>query len=253
VFASRAFARTALFCNLLETGCLYYSFRFKQHHLASGRLTTSDGRTSLRNSIKPTRTSIFRNALLGPLVQRLLAHISVQRYALPPSQESGPDISPNLESISGPFLFQRTIRTLPGRSQSGPRRSGDAAVLDEEVLQVLTRSAAASISWKPEREGIMSSLHADPPRLRLDPTSYERLRQQVLRRDGWKCQACGRMSNLEVHPKRFRSQSGDDADHNLITLCTACHAVAHLLDGERPDVEVVGLWQNSPRWQIMVG
>jgi hypothetical protein len=34
---------------------------------------------------------------------------------------------------------------------------------------------------------------------RLAPLSYESLRQQTLRRDGWRCQSCGAMSNLEVH------------------------------------------------------
>jgi 5-methylcytosine-specific restriction endonuclease McrA len=59
--------------------------------------------------------------------------------------------------------------------------------------------------------------------LRLNPELYERLRYQVLRRDGWRCQACGTMSNLEVHHSEFRSQSGDDSEKNLITLCTTCH------------------------------
>ena len=64
-------------------------------------------------------------------------------------------------------------------------------------------------------------------RVRLDPIAYESLRQEVLRRDGWRCQSCGVMSNLEVHHKRFRSRSGDDSELNLITLCKACHAGVH--------------------------
>jgi ATP-dependent DNA helicase RecQ len=64
-------------------------------------------------------------------------------------------------------------------------------------------------------------------RLRLDPLSYESLRQQILHRDGWRCQSCGTMSNLEVHHREFRSHSGDDSEENLITLCTACHAAVH--------------------------
>ena len=64
-------------------------------------------------------------------------------------------------------------------------------------------------------------------RLRLDPTSYETLRQVVLKRDGWRCQSCGAMSNLEIHHQQFRSQSGDDSEENLITVCAACHASAH--------------------------
>ena len=64
-------------------------------------------------------------------------------------------------------------------------------------------------------------------RVRLDPKLYEELRNQVLRRDGWRCQSCGTMSNLEVHHKEFRSQSGDDSEENLITLCTSCHDAVH--------------------------
>ena len=62
---------------------------------------------------------------------------------------------------------------------------------------------------------------------RLDPLSYESLRQQILRRDGWRCQSCGAMSNLEVHHREFRSHAGADSEENLITLCTACHSRMH--------------------------
>jgi len=61
-------------------------------------------------------------------------------------------------------------------------------------------------------------------RLRLKSDLYNDLRSQVLRRDGWRCQSCGTMSNLEVHHKEFRSQSGHDSEENLITLCSECHA-----------------------------
>jgi ATP-dependent DNA helicase RecQ len=70
----------------------------------------------------------------------------------------------------------------------------------------------------------MSSIGPKLVRLRLDPVTYEKLRQQVLRRDSWRCQSCGAMLNLEVHHKQYRSHSGDDSEENLITLCSACHA-----------------------------
>lgn len=73
----------------------------------------------------------------------------------------------------------------------------------------------------------MNRIPVKGSRLRLVPELYENLRQQVLRRDGWRCQSCGSMSNLEVHHREFRSQSGDDAEQNLITLCAACHAILH--------------------------
>jgi len=79
----------------------------------------------------------------------------------------------------------------------------------------------------------MSPLRRDPRPRRLDPTAYESLRQQVLRRDGWRCQLCGTMANLEVHHKQFRSHSGHDSEENLITLCVGCHRETHSqgLDG----------------------
>jgi 5-methylcytosine-specific restriction endonuclease McrA len=73
----------------------------------------------------------------------------------------------------------------------------------------------------------MSSIGPKPMPFRLDPVSYETLRQQVLRRDGWRCQSCGTMSNLEVHHKEFRSHAGEDSEQNLITLCSKCHDTAH--------------------------
>jgi 5-methylcytosine-specific restriction endonuclease McrA len=63
--------------------------------------------------------------------------------------------------------------------------------------------------------------------VRLSAKDYAKLRSEILRRDGWKCQLCGGMQNVEVHHKEFRSQSGEDADENLITLCHSCHASSH--------------------------
>ena len=73
----------------------------------------------------------------------------------------------------------------------------------------------------------MNCVRPKQARLRLDTKVYEQLRKEVLRRDGWRCQSCGAMSNLEVHHKAFRSQSGEDSERNLITLCSGCHAGIH--------------------------
>jgi 5-methylcytosine-specific restriction endonuclease McrA len=64
-------------------------------------------------------------------------------------------------------------------------------------------------------------------RVKLSQVDYRELHQQVLRRDGWRCQVCGSMQNLEVHHLRFRSHGGDDSEQNLITLCAQCHSEAH--------------------------
>jgi 5-methylcytosine-specific restriction endonuclease McrA len=65
------------------------------------------------------------------------------------------------------------------------------------------------------------------PRLHLETQAYDELHQQVLRRDGWRCQSCGQPTNLEVHHRVTRSQGGDDSEENLITLCAACHSNLH--------------------------
>ena len=65
------------------------------------------------------------------------------------------------------------------------------------------------------------------PRLHLDSEAYQQLCQQVLQRDGWRCQQCGSRTNLQVHHIQVRSQSGDDSEENLITLCADCHAHHH--------------------------
>jgi len=46
-------------------------------------------------------------------------------------------------------------------------------------------------------------------RVRLDSAAYDQLRRQVLERDGWRCQVCGRRDRLEVHHLRRRSRQGD--------------------------------------------
>jgi hypothetical protein len=38
---------------------------------------------------------------------------------------------------------------------------------------------------------------------------------------------CGAMLKLQVHNQKFRSQSGNDSEQNLITLCSECHASIH--------------------------
>jgi 5-methylcytosine-specific restriction endonuclease McrA len=73
----------------------------------------------------------------------------------------------------------------------------------------------------------MSTIRPKTPRLRLDANSYHELHRQVLERDGWRCQVCGSMQNLQVHHLKFRSHSGGDTEQNLITLCTECHERAH--------------------------
>jgi 5-methylcytosine-specific restriction endonuclease McrA len=73
----------------------------------------------------------------------------------------------------------------------------------------------------------VSSLGPKKPPIRLDFEAYHQLWLQILARDGWRCQACGGMSNLEVHHLKPRSRLGDDVGKNLVTLCKRCHECHH--------------------------
>ena len=73
----------------------------------------------------------------------------------------------------------------------------------------------------------MNGVLTKRPSRRLNWELYDQLRNQVLRRDGWRCQSCGAMFTLEIHHTKFRSHSGDDSEQNLITLCASCHAGVH--------------------------
>jgi 5-methylcytosine-specific restriction endonuclease McrA len=64
-------------------------------------------------------------------------------------------------------------------------------------------------------------------RIKLGKQTYRRLMTRVLERDGWRCQKCGSLENLQVHHKIKRSQQGNDSLQNLVTLCAYCHMHEH--------------------------
>ncbi len=73
----------------------------------------------------------------------------------------------------------------------------------------------------------MTRTREKQPRVRLAPEAYRELWLQVLKRDGWRCQGCGRTENLQVHHIEPRSRLGDDTAENLIALCVLCHQKTH--------------------------
>lgn len=54
---------------------------------------------------------------------------------------------------------------------------------------------------------------------------WRRLRERVLVRDNYTCQACGTVSTeLEVDHKVSKAKDGTDGMDNLQSLCPSCHA-----------------------------
>ncbi len=64
-------------------------------------------------------------------------------------------------------------------------------------------------------------------RQRLPRAAYDELKLQILKRDGWRCQHCGRRDQLQIHHLVRRSKSGADCEENLIVLCCECHERVH--------------------------
>ncbi len=122
-------------------------------------------------------------------------------------------------------------------------RWGDfASLLGEKYRAFYLRPFLHPASIKQQRESSLSFRPMVERRFRRHRGSLieqpDALRHEVLRRDGWRCQLCGTMSNLEVHHKEFRSHSGDDSGQNLITLCklhapVMCTAAEDLLLSQR--------------------
>jgi 5-methylcytosine-specific restriction endonuclease McrA len=55
-------------------------------------------------------------------------------------------------------------------------------------------------------------------------SEWKLIRQTVLARAGWRCQACGVRRRLDVHHLVKRSQGGSDFDlEHLVALCRWCH------------------------------
>ena len=70
-------------------------------------------------------------------------------------------------------------------------------------------------------------------------------RKAIYRRDGWQCAICGSHRYLQIHHYIPRGQHGNDTPHNLITLCSDCHALAHGINlVGHPDLTQADMEQN---------
>lgn len=75
-----------------------------------------------------------------------------------------------------------------------------------------------------------------------DSTDWQRKRREVLKRDEFTCQECGRAAEeiqLEVHHKQPVSQGGSDEPENLMSLCVDCHAKRHKKASDEELLEAV--------------
>ena len=68
-------------------------------------------------------------------------------------------------------------------------------------------------------EGDVSKIHK-----KLDRRKWEKVRKEVLDRDGWRCVQCSKAGRMEVDHITDMSKGGAPYDlDNLRTLCSTCH------------------------------
>lgn len=77
--------------------------------------------------------------------------------------------------------------------------------------------------WEPPAAPKSSPRHTRPK----SPIPWKELREEILRRDGYKCNVCGGVDCLEVHHVVPCMNCGMNNPSNLITLCRSCHKRAH--------------------------
>lgn len=72
-------------------------------------------------------------------------------------------------------------------------------------------------------------------------------RDRVKRRDDGHCRWCGASDALEIHHVFYRSEGGADTPRNLITLCSADHALAHTNKKKYQPILLLWLWLHYER------
>lgn len=61
-----------------------------------------------------------------------------------------------------------------------------------------------------------------------DPRWIEK-RNEILKRDKWKCTECGRDDGeLNVHHKKYTGEPWEAPNEDLTTLCLTCHIFIHI-------------------------
>jgi hypothetical protein len=80
------------------------------------------------------------------------------------------------------------------------------------------------------------------------------VRTIVLSRAGGKCERCGRLADVELHHRKFRSRGGRHIMSNLVALCgwgnhTGCHGWAHTSPEAREQGYAIPSWVEET-WEV---
>jgi len=186
-----------------------------------GRLPREDGRGLPRVKFKiQARVSAEVHELWETCLQKfadesgqgakgedLLRRVCELYLSTSQSQEAG---SPERRQTSNESLYHLVVDVRP---------SGEATLRTEDGPVPLEKSVV---------ERIDCAVH-DGPIQGQDPAAKatQGTRTRILRRDGYRCRSCEGRYGLQVHHIEWYSRGGPTIGENLLSLCSACHALVH--------------------------
>ena len=126
-------------------------------------------------------------------------------------------------------IGQRSIVVNSERAFIFFMRAGGNAVVAETIFKERFGKLLEPVECVPGRlgESVRSRATATPAQLQHAPS--RKVRMEVLKRDEFRCKACGQRPSedvnvaLHVHDVRPFGQGGLTEMHNLLTLCQTCH------------------------------
>lgn len=110
-------------------------------------------------------------------------------------------------------------------ASAGPRALLRHPKIDEGSIPSLLHT----LIFQKGTEAVMAKTYSE----KLKDPRWQKLRLEILERDGWRCQCCGdAKSTLHVHHKYYESgfDPWDYDQGTLETLCETCHESMHILD-----------------------
>lgn len=138
-------------------------------------------------------------------------------------------VDPQVMRDAWRLIGQRSIVVNTDRALAFLLRAGGNAVVAEPVFARRFGSFLVPVECAASRfgEGVRPLSTVSSEQLRHAPTP--KLRNAILKRDQYRCRACGQRPSedvniiLHVHHVRPHGQGGLTEEHNLLTLCHTCH------------------------------
>lgn len=166
-------------------------------------------------------------AVAHGLAVRYYAESRAYRKAIQSTEDAQKDIFHALlertDERTGQTLHYEAVRSIMGNAE--------AEAYHAEALRVTSKLGLKPGYYHVDALGQIVPVRASQPKLSnaRRPKMAQTKRFRILRRDGFRCQLCGRQADadngLELHidHKMPFSKGGTDSDENLWVLCSECN------------------------------